>query len=491
MTARFRLALATVLATAAAFGQPAAFDDVFADSTLRIDYYHAANGDSARFTLDALTVEGAWAGNPATAVQPFDLGRYRVRVLDMEHGTLHFSQGFGSLAGEYRTTPMAREGRWRTFHESVRIPLPQRPVRVVLDDSDRANRYVPVAEWRVDPGSPAVRRESPDRGDRIIPLVTGPELHRAVDIVILAEGYTAAEADSFVADLERHVGYLFDWEPWSAFRERFTVTGIFRPSLDSGPDEPLAGHFRRTALDVTFNSLGSPRYMMTESNRAMREMAAQVPYDALIVLVNTDRYGGGGIFNCYTTVAADNPWPEHMLHHEFAHGFAGLADEYYTSDVAYDTFYEPGVEPREANLTALLDPEALKWKSLVSPGVAIPTDWNRAAYDTLDRRRSRLRGEMHVVVDSLITGGYPKAVVDSASTDYQAREQALADSIKRFFLEHPLRGKVGAFEGGGYVGEGFYRPTLNSIMHRFFKEEGIFYLVNAAWIERVIRVYSD
>ena len=73
------------------------------------------------------------------------------------------------------------------------------------------------------------------------------------------------------------------------------------------------------------------------------------------IVVNGRTYGGGGIYGLYSTVAADNAFAPYVFVHEFGHHFAALADEYYTSPVAYlpSTTRE---EPWEPNVTALLDP---------------------------------------------------------------------------------------------------------------------------------------
>ena len=97
-----------------------------------------------------------------------------------------------------------------------------------------------------------------------------------------------------------------------------------------------------------------------------------------------DRYGGGGIYNLFCTFTAHSDWADYLLLHEFGHSFAGLADEYYSSSVAYNDFYPRGREPEEANITALLDPENLKWRDLVAPDTELPTPWEKEAYDRED-----------------------------------------------------------------------------------------------------------
>jgi hypothetical protein len=193
---------------------------------------------------------------------------------------------------------------------------------------------------------------------------------------------------------------------------------------------------RNTSLGCTFDSLGSERYMLTEANRAIRDVAAAVPYDILYIMVNHERYGGGGIYNLFCTFTSDNQWSDYVFLHEFGHAFAGLADEYYSSEVAYNEFYPRGREPEEPNITALLDPGGLKWRHLVSAGTALPTPWEKEAYDARD-------GAYHA-------------------------EEALAAAHSGWTAEFlgagPAAGVVGAFEGAGYSSEGLYRPQLDCLM---------------------------
>ncbi len=215
------------------------------------------------------------------------------------------------------------------------------------------------------------------------PTSAGPP-HKVLDIAILGEGYTLEEFETFKTDLKRATEVFLGHAPFIAHRSQISVRGVMVPSPESGCDEPTRNAFRSTPLGATFNSLGSERYMLTEDNRAVRDIAANVPYDALVIMVNHDRYGGGGIYNLFCTFTAHSDWADYLLLHEFGHSFAGLADEYYSSSVAYNDFYPRGHEPEEANITALLDPDKLKWRDLVDPGTELPTPWEKEAYDRED-----------------------------------------------------------------------------------------------------------
>ncbi len=464
------------------------FAEFFVDSTLRIDYYHAGSKTEESITLDRLYRQGAWAGSTRHLLDPFSLGRYSASVYDAASGRLIFSRSYDSYFGEYRTTDPAKKGIRRTYHESVLVPLPRRPVRVEFEQRDRRNVYHPLFSCQVDPADYHIVRESPSRGDSVYAVTVNGPLHEKVDILVVGEGYTLEEKGKFESDLKKYYGVFFSWQPYKGNREKFNFRGIFSPSPEDGVDEPRQGVYRHTLLGASFNSLDSDRYLLVEDNKTLRDVAAQAPYDALLVMVNSKRYGGGGLYNGYCCFTSDGTWNEHVMLHEFAHSFAGLGDEYYTSDVAYEDFLERAVEPNEPNITALLDPSKLKWRDLLSPGISIPTPWGQAVYDSLGALRDSLT---HMRGD-IVTGkgaSHEEIAAKTAAIDTTLR--SVNARLSRFFLDHPLRGKVGAFEGAGYLPKGFYRPTVNSLMNVFNREEKTYYPVNERAIGRMIDFISE
>jgi hypothetical protein len=356
----------------------------------------------------------------------------------------------------------------------------------VIERRNRENLYAPLWSCRVDPSDFHILRESPARGATVLTSHGGGDPHATVDLVVLAEGYTLAERPKFEQDLRRFTETFFSWEPYRSNKQRFCVRGVFAPSPESGVDEPRQGTFRTTLLDASFNALDTDRYLLAENNRAVHDLAGHAPYDAILIMVNSTRYGGGGIYNYSTIFTSNGGWPEHVFHHEFGHGFAALADEYFSGDVAYSEFFPPGIEPVEPNITALLDPARLKWKDLVSPGLALPTPWGRATYDSLTTLRDSLASAQHAALTALASRNASAEEIQQVRTDFSRRIGEVQKRVRAFFLEHPLRGKVGAFEGAGYASQGMYRPTVNSLMHHFFDEEKSFYPVNERAIVRVI-----
>jgi hypothetical protein len=247
--------------------------------------------------------------------------------------------------------------------------------------------------------------------------------------------------------------------------------------------------YRNTALGATFDSLGSERYMLTEENRALRDVAAAVPYDTILIMVNQARYGGGGIYNFFCTFTTDNQWFDYLLLHEFGHAFAGLADEYYTSSTAYNEFYPQGVEPVEANITALLDPANLKWKALATPGIEIPTPWEKAAFDAMDLAYQKKRQEINEKIARMKREGAPAAEVRKVVDLSEQMSKEAAQKVDEFLGASRFHGQVGAFQGAGYASEGLYRPMADCLM--FSKGRKPYCAVCEAAVRRVLSRYTE
>ena len=318
--------------------------------------------------------------------------------------------------------------------------------------------------------------------------ISGPP-HNVLDIAILGEGYTQEELGTFKTDLKRATEVLIGHAPYDAHRTQISVRGVMVPSPESGCDEPTRDAFRSTSLGATFNSLGSERYMLTEDNRAVRDVAANVPYDALVIMVNHDRYGGGGIYNLFCTFTAHSDWADYLLLHEFGHSFAGLADEYYSSSVAYNDFYPKGHEPQEANITALLDPDKLKWRDLVDQGTELPTRWEKEGYDREDAAYQEERKLLNDAIAEVSTSGAPIEKITEFE-DNEARHAAIhAQWAQEYLARSRWAGKIGAFEGAGYSSTGLYRPALDCLM--FSRRVQPFCKVCERAVEEMVLHYTE
>jgi hypothetical protein len=466
------------------------FDTNFTDKTMRVDFFHSGDAKSEVITLDHVYKYGTWAGSRKDLIDNFNNGRFYAKVYDKKTGQLIYSKGFDSFFGEYQSTTEAAEGIKRAYHESVLIPFPKKGIMFALESRDRKKMLKEIFRTTIDPSDVSIiKDEVKDSNVSVYRSHYSGNPHKMVDVAILGEGYTAADKDKFERDLGRFTGTLFRYEPFKSNQSRFNIYGVLKPSEESGVDEPRADIFKNTTLNATFNSLGSERYLMTEDNRAMRDLAAHVPYDSIYLMVNHERYGGGGIYNLYAAFTTDNQWGEYVFIHEFGHSFGGLGDEYYTSAVVFNDFYPKGTEPTEPNITALLDPKKLKWQHLVTEGTLIPTPWEKRGFDTMDMRWQKLRQGMNAAIAELKKSRAPADKIKIAQDEYDAKGREHSHAVNKYLGASKYTGVVGAFEGAGYSSEGLYRPQLDCIM--FSKGNKPFCDVCKAAIESVIDHHTE
>jgi IgA Peptidase M64/Peptidase M64 N-terminus len=444
-----------------------------APRTLRVDYYHSGNSHDEWFSADRVVLEPLeWPGNLNKAVDESQLGDYLFEVRQQASGKLLYSRGFNSVFAEWKTTDEALHGN-RTFSESLRFPSPEATVLVSVKE-----RVGTGSEWKevwktvVDPKDKFVDRSRPPSPGALIELQKMGDPATKVDLLVLGDGYTAAERGKFEQDARRFVAAIFSTSPFREHQKDFNVWGLCPAAEESGVSRPSTGIYRRSPLGASYDTFGSERYVLTPENRTMRDVASFAPYEFIEILVNGKTYGGGGIFNQYATVAIDNMWAAYVGVHEFGHQFAALADEYYTSDVAYLP-QGAKTEPWEPNVTALLDPANLKWKDLVAAGTPVPTPWSKEEFDRFERDIQQQRRELRAA-------GKPEAEMEELFRKEREKEDAMLGADK-------YAGKVGAFEGANYEAKGYYRPEIDCIM---FTRSKVFCAVCRRAIERVIGMYA-
>ena len=451
----------------------AGFDADFTGATLRVDYYHTGTATEERIALERARIEGAWPGSRTQLVDTTNLGKYMVEVVDLATNRLIYSRGFASIYGEWETTGEARAEFWRAIPEAVRVPEPRGPFQLRLRKRQADQSFREIWSTVIDPASRFVDRAPlPERRSWAVMEHGDPAVK--VDLVVLGDGYEAGKMEKFHDDARRLAEALFEAEPFKSRKRDFNVWAVDSPAEQSGISRPRAGVFRDSPLGARFNSLDSERYVLTLDDRAWRDHAAAAPYDFVLILVNERKYGGGGIYNLYSTAAADSAFAPYLVVHEFGHHFAGLGDEYYTSPVAYEEAGGAKIEPWEPNVTALQDPAQLKWSDLVVDETPLPTPWDKGEYETLSRanqeQRRKLREE-----------GAPEERLEKLF--HEEREL-----FTRMLGQERHAGQVGAFEGAMYEAQGLYRPSVDCIM--FTRDEVGFCPVCSRSIERVIDLYS-
>jgi hypothetical protein len=441
-----------------------------APATMRLDYYHTGDAKQELFSVDRVVIEPLpWPGDLSKAIDSTNLGKYFFEVRDQKSGRVLYSRGFASVYGEWETTDEAKSVM-RTFSESLRFPASDAPVNIVLKKRDAQNNWRDLWTTSIDPSDMFIDRSKPAAPAPLIAIQKMGDPATKVDLLLLGDGYTKAETKKFEADARRLTEVLFATSPFKEHRSDFNVWGLCPTAAESGISRPSTGVYRDSL--ATYDAFGSERYVLSFDNRALRKVAQFAPYEFVEILANNRTYGGGGIFNLYSTVAVDNAFANYVFVHEFGHHFAGLADEYYTSSVAYAPATER-VEPWEPNATALLDPAKLKWKDLVAPDTPLPTAWNKNEFEKysleIQKRRAEIRKQK-----------LPESVMEALFREERQHEQATFAREKYF-------GRVGAFEGSIYEAKGYYRPEVDCVM---FTRSNHFCAVCRRAIERIVSLYS-
>lgn len=429
-----------VIAAAAAMAQD--FDDYFVDRTLRLDYVFAGNNHEQHIYFEQAYTTTAWAGRKGRLADMPLKGNGQLVVKDHERGETVYVHTFSTLFQEWQATEEATKVN-RAFEASYNVPMPKRPVDIVVTLTDFHGKVVGMLTHTIDPSdilirqigdngvpyhyiwkgktlpvpekpadSPGKRDYKPTQG----PLDGQPDITECIDLAIVAEGYTRAQMGKFYGDCQRVVDALFAHEPFTSLKNRFNVVAVAAESMTSGPSVPHLNHWSQTPVGTHYDTFYSDRYLMTQDIHRLYDVLSGVPFEHIIVLVNSDTYGGGGIYNQLTVTTSNHPTFHQVLVHEFGHAYAGLGDEYYYDD-GYETMYPADTEPWEPNLTTLVDFQS-KWADMVPKGTQIPTP---PAQNVPDNRHIK-----------------------------NEKEQRLLDAATQ---------RVGVFEGGGYQSKGVYRPA--------------------------------
>lgn len=405
----------------------AQFDNYFIDKALRIDYYHTGSDKEEVYSFDEMIIEPYWGGSKTNLIDTFEYGKYYFKVYDEKTNKLIYSRGYSTLFGEWQTSNEAMK-TWRTLSETIVLPLPKNSVRVEFYSRNWDGELELKFEYHLNPLNYFIKQDRQLIYPAFDVMVNG-DPDKKVDIVILPEGYSSDEMGKFIEDCNTFKNGLFSFSPFKENKKKFNIRAILAPSSESGADIPADTVWKNTLLNASFYTFNSERYLMTYDNKSVRSLAANAPYDQIYILVNTDKYGGGAIYNHYNLSVMKNGFSAKIIVHEFGHGFAGLGDEYYNSSTGYNEFYNLDIEPWEPNLTTLVDFDR-KWESKLKKRIPIPTP-NEEKY------------------------------------------------LK----------KIGVFEGGGYEAKGVYRPMFDCLMKTFDGDE--FCPVCSESIQKMIDFYAN
>ncbi len=404
------------------------YSDFFTENACRVDFHFCGNAHQTLVYLDGVKQETYWGGRRNHLDADLNLGDFRFRVLDSLTQKVIYCNGFSALFREWQSTPEAATTS-KSFEQAIQFPYPKRSVVLLIEKRTDFDQWQELFRYNLFPSDKLIDRRAP----RKVPVNTickNTTPDKGIDIAVIAEGYTAAEQEKFYKDAQQLLKNLCTHEPFASNKARINLYAIAAPSEDSGVSVPQDSVWKNTAVGANFYTFYEPRYLTTLNVKKVYDYAALVPYDAVYILANTSRYGGGGIYNFYTLVTADNQYTTQVSVHEFGHSFGGLADEYfYEKQDVLAGMYDLTKEPWEPNITTLVKFDA-KWKNDLPKGTPVPTP-------SVDQYKNR----------------------------------------------------VGVFEGGGYITKGMFRPSFDCRMRTNSYPE--FCPVCRTAIERMIRFLTE
>lgn len=333
-------------------------------TTLRIDCIFSGGPDGRHIALSSLSEAGPWAGRSGNMDRPPLRGNGQVSVREKDGGRLTYVNSFSTLFQEWLNTEEATRTD-KAFENVFLVPMPEDEAVVRIELYGNRGEVIAAREFQVDPDDILIRRTRRPAAPHRYIIENGSPAEK-IDLAIVAEGYTAAEAGLFYKDAAKAAESIFSHSPFKELSDRFNVVAVALPSDESGVSVPHDGVWKNTALGSHFDTFYSDRYLTTLNIFKLHDSLAGIPYEHIIILTNTDTYGGGGIFNSYLLSSAHNEWTAPVIVHEFGHSFAGLADEYFYDD-QYTEYYYPDAEPWEQNITTLRD-FSLKWADMVPEG---------------------------------------------------------------------------------------------------------------------------
>lgn len=404
------------------------FADHFADKTLRVDYIFNGNASGQAICLNGLSALPTWAGRKHHLAELPLQGNGQIIMRNAASGKTIYTTSFYSLFQEWLETDEARNVT-KGFENTFLLPYPLQPVEIEITLLDPRRNVRASMKHIVHPNDVLIEQKG---NSHITPhkyLLHNDSPEKCIDVAILAEGYTLQEIQTFYEDADIACKSIFDHEPFKSMKKRFNVVAVASPSTDSGVSVPRLNEWKHTAFGSHFSTFYSDRYLTTSRVKAIHDALAGIPYEHIIILANTEEYGGGGIYNSYTLTTAHHPMFRPVVVHEFGHSFGGLADEYfYDNDVMTDT-YPLDIEPWEQNISTQVD-FAAKWKDMLSENTPVPTP-------------------------AEVSENYP----------------------------------TGVYEGGGYSAKGIFRPAENCRMRT--NEYPAFCPVCQRALRRIIEFYTE
>lgn len=358
-------------------GYAQSYDEYFTDQTLRLDYVFSGNAHTQTIALDQMSRLPQWAGRKTNLDKLLLDGNGQITVSDLASGKCIYRNSFSTLFQEWQTTDEAKLVR-RSFENIFTIPYPKNKVTVDISLRDKLGVYKSAIKHIVDPEDILIKKKGFGQITPHTYIHRADSLHNSINIVIMAEGYTEPEMPRFYKQAEVACRQILAHYPFGKYADRLNFIAVESLSHDSGVSVPRAGIWKSTAFGSHFDTFYQDRYLTTTNVKDIHDALAGIPYQHIIILANTDVYGGGGIFNAYTLTTAGHNDFEPVVVHEFGHSFGGLADEYFYVGDLFDNTYNKAIEPWEPNITTLKN-FSRKWKNSLQKSTPIPTPEKDAA----------------------------------------------------------------------------------------------------------------
>lgn len=347
------------------------FADYFQNKTLRVDYIFTGDATQQAIYLDELSQLPTWAGRQHHLSELPLEGNGQIIMKDLASKQCIYKTSFSSLFQEWLSTDEAKETA-KGFENTFLLPYPKQPVEIEVTLYSPRKKTMATYKHIVRPNDILIHKRGVSHVTPHRYMLQSGNEKDCIDVAILAEGYTEKEMDIFYQDAQRTCESLFSYEPFRSMKGKFNIVAVASPSTDSGVSVPRENLWKETVVHSHFDTFYSDRYLTTSRVKSIHNALAGIPYEHIIILANTDVYGGGGIYNSYTLTTAHHPMFKPVVVHEFGHSFGGLADEYfYEDDVMTDT-YPLDIEPWEQNISTQVN-FASKWKDILPSGTPIPT----------------------------------------------------------------------------------------------------------------------
>jgi hypothetical protein len=363
-----KILLLTLFCFACIYTKAQIFNDYFTDKTLRVDYIFSGTANQQNVSVEALSQLPTWAGRRHHLSElPLD-GNGQITVNDLKSGTCIYKTSFSTLFQEWLDTDEAKSVN-RGFENTYLLPYPKQPVEITVSFRDKKGNYNTMLKHVVKPDDILIRKQAKAHVTPYTYLQKGGTPEDCIDVAILAEGYTKEEMSLFIKDAKIACEALFSHEPFKSMKNKFNIVAVESPSEDSGVSAPKKGIWNNTAFSSHFDSFYSDRYLTSSNLIDIHNSLIGIPYEHIIILANTEQYGGGGIYNSFTLTTAHHQHFRPVVVHEFGHSFAGLGDEYYYEEDLFNNVYPLNVEPWEPNITTRVN-FASKWEDMVNNGTA-------------------------------------------------------------------------------------------------------------------------